>query len=52
MKSSEILHQMKELRTEWHRNNFQLTKEKTKQYNELIKLRHERVKELKECANN
>jgi hypothetical protein len=50
MKSSEVLKEMKELRTEWHRNNFQLTKEQHKQYNELRKLRYERVKELKECA--
>lgn len=50
MKSSEVLQQMKELRQEWHRNNFQLTKEQHKQYRDLLKLRHERVKELKECA--
>jgi hypothetical protein len=50
MKSSEVLKQMKELRTEWHRNYFQLTKEQHKQYNELRKLRYERVKELKDGA--
>jgi hypothetical protein len=51
MKSSEVLKQMKELRDEWHRNYFQLTKEQHKQYNELRNLRYERVKELQECAS-
>jgi hypothetical protein len=51
MKSSEVLKQMKELREEWHRNYFQLTKEQHKQYNELRNLRYERVKELQECAS-
>jgi hypothetical protein len=50
MKSSEVLKQMKELRTEWHRNYFQLTKEQYKQYSDLLKLRRERVKELKDGA--
>ena len=52
MKSSEVLKQMKELRTEWHRNYFQLTKEQHKQYRDLLNLRHERVKELQEYANS
>ena len=52
MKSSEVLKEMKELRTEWHRNYFQLTKEQHKRYRDLLNLRHERVKELKECANS
>ena len=50
MKSSEVLKEMKELRTEWHRNNFQLTKEQHKRYKQLLNLRYERVKELKEYA--
>jgi hypothetical protein len=50
MKSSEVLKEMKELRGEWHRNNFQLTKEQHKRYLELRNLRYERVKELQECA--
>ena len=52
MKSSEVLKQMKELRQEWHRNNFQLTKEQTKQYSDLLNLRRERVKELQGGANS
>lgn len=52
MKSSEVLKEMKELRQEWHRNNFQLSKEQKQQYSDLLKLRYERVKELKECANS
>jgi len=43
---------MKELRQEWHRNNFQLTKEQTKQYSDLLNLRRERVKELQGGANS
>lgn len=50
MKSSEVLKQMKELRQEWHRNNFQLTKEQKQQYSDLLKLRYARVKEMQECA--
>ncbi len=52
MKSSEVMKEMKELRTEWHRNYFQLTKEQHKRYRDLLKLRYERVKELKEGANS
>ena len=50
MKSSEVLKQMKSIREEWHRNDFQLTKEKKQQYAELLKLRHARVKEMETCA--
>lgn len=50
MKSSEVMKEMKELRAEWHRNYFQLTKEQHKRYLELRKLRYERVKELQEGA--
>jgi len=52
MKPSEVLKQMKELRQEWHRNNFQLTKEQIKHYSDLLNLRHERVKELQGGANS
>jgi len=50
MKSSEVLKQMKSIREEWHRNDFQLTKEKKHQYAELLKLRHARVAEIKSGA--
>jgi len=52
MKPSEVMKEMKELRIEWHRNYFQLTKEQHKRYRELLNLRHERVKELQDCANS
>lgn len=51
MTSSEVLKEMKELRQEWHRNNFKLSKEQKKRYNELLDLRHQRVNEIRtQCA--
>lgn len=47
MNSSEVLREMKELRQEWHSNNFKLSKEQKRRYKELLDLRHQRVHEMK-----
>ena len=44
MSPSEVLKQLKELNEEWRKQNFQYTPEQQKQYDNLIKLRRERVK--------
>lgn len=46
MKTAEILHQLKELQTDWRRQDFHLTGEQQRQYDKLLQLRRERVLEL------
>ena len=44
MKPAEVLKRMKELKEEWSKQNFRFSKEQQAEYNNLLKLRHERVK--------
>ena len=44
MRPAEVLKRMKELKEEWSKQNFRFTKEQQTEYNNLLKLRHERVK--------
>tara|TARA_B100000287_G_C20298103_1_gene648703 strand:+ start:422 stop:586 length:165 start_codon:yes stop_codon:yes gene_type:complete len=46
MKPSLILKELRELKEAWRRQSFKLTSEQQKRYDELIKLRRERVKEM------
>ncbi len=44
MRSAEVLKRMKELKEEWSKQNFRFSKEQQAEYDNLLKLRHERVK--------
>ena len=44
MKPALVLKEMKELRESWRKQGFSYNVEQQKRYNELLKLRHERVK--------
>ena len=44
MRPAEILKEMKELRESWRKQSFHYTSEQQKRYDELLKLRLERVK--------
>ena len=44
MRPAEVLNRMKELMEEWSKQNFRFSKEQQAEYNNLLKLRHERVK--------
>ena len=44
MSPAEVLKRMKELKEEWSKQNFRFSKEQQAEYNNLLKLRHERVK--------
>ena len=44
MRPAEVLKQMKELKEDWSKQSFRFTKEQQAEYNNLLKLRHERVK--------
>ena len=46
MKPALILKEMRELNEAWRRQNFSYTNEQQKKYDELLKLRRERVKEM------
>ena len=46
MKSSAVLKEMKELKNSWRKQAFVFTNEQQKRYDELLKLRRERVKEM------
>jgi hypothetical protein len=46
MKSAEILYQMRELQTIWRQNNFRLNEEQQSTYNNLLRLRRERVQQF------
>ena len=44
--TSNILYHLRELQTEWRRNDFNLTKQQQEEYNLLLQARRERVNEL------
>ena len=44
MRPAEILKEMKELRESWRKQSFHYTSEQQKRYDELLKLRLERIK--------
>ena len=44
MKPALVLKEMRELRESWRKQGFSYNVEQQKRYNELLKLRHERVK--------
>ncbi len=46
MKPSLILKELRELKEAWRRQSFKFASEQQKRYDELIKLRRERVKEM------
>ena len=46
MKPALILKELRELNEAWRRQNFSYTNEQKKKYDELTKLRRERVKEM------
>ena len=46
MKSSAVLKEMQELKKAWRKQAFVYTNEQQKRYDELLKLRRERVKEM------
>ena len=46
MKPALILKEMRELKEAWRRQAFKYTNEQQKRYDELLKLRRERVKEM------
>tara|TARA_B100000902_G_scaffold222397_1_gene211338 strand:- start:2355 stop:2510 length:156 start_codon:yes stop_codon:yes gene_type:complete len=46
MKSSLVLKEMFKLKEEWRKQNLTFTNEQSKRYDELLKLRRERVKEM------
>ena len=46
MKSSAVLKEMNELKESWRRQAFVFTNEQQKRYDELLKLRRARVKEM------
>ena len=44
MRPAEVLKRMKELKEEWSKQNFRFSKEQQAEYDNLLKLRYERVK--------
>ena len=48
MRPAEVLKRMKELKEEWSKQNFRFSKEQQAEYNNLLKLRHERVKYMQD----
>ena len=46
MKPSEVLKQMKELRETWRKQSFSFTTSQQAEYNRLLGLRRERVREM------
>jgi hypothetical protein len=46
MKSAEILYQLREVQTIWRQNNFRLTGEQQVAYDNLLRLRRERVQQF------
>ena len=46
MKSAELLYQLRELQTDWRKQDFVLSNEQQSKYNNLLQLRRERVKEF------
>jgi len=50
MKPATILYELRDLRESWRKQSFKYTNEQQKKYDELVKLRYARVKEM--CDNN
>jgi len=48
MKPSEILYQLRDLRDSWRRQSFTYTNDQQKRFDELKKLRHDRINEMYE----
>ena len=46
MKPALVLKEIRELKVAWRRQSFKYTNEQQKRYDELLKLRRERVKEM------
>ena len=46
MKQATILYDLRELKEAWRKQSFKFTGEQQKKYDELLKLRRERVKEM------
>ena len=46
MKPATVLYEMRELKEAWIKQSFKFTGEQQKKYDELLKLRRERVKEM------
>tara|TARA_R100000008_G_scaffold23759_1_gene12810 strand:- start:469 stop:651 length:183 start_codon:yes stop_codon:yes gene_type:complete len=46
MKPALILKELRELKEQWRKQSFSFTGEQRKKYDELLKLRRERVKEM------
>ena len=46
MKSAEILYQLREVQTIWRQNNFRLTGDQQVTYDNLLRLRRERVQQF------
>ena len=46
MKPALVLKEIRELKEAWRRQSFKFTNEQQKRYDELLKLRRERVKEM------
>ena len=44
--TSNIIHHLRELQTDWRRQDFVFTKQQQEEYNILLQARRERVKEL------
>ena len=47
MKSAQVLSEIRELRDEWRKQDFLLTSQQQKRYDELLVLRRARVNELR-----
>ena len=48
MRPADVLKRMKELKEECSKQNFRFSKEQQAEYNNLLKLRHERVKYMQD----
>ena len=46
MKPATVLYELRELRDSWRKQSFKYTSEQQKKYDELLKLRRARVKEM------
>ena len=46
MNPTAVLHELRELKEAWRNQSFKFTGEQQKKYDELLKLRRERVKEM------
>lgn len=46
MKTATVLYELRELKEAWRKQSFKYTNEQQKKYDELLKLRRARVKEM------